>query len=135
MITRYHQIRTIIYCKQNFIYVNVFMCVCVCVCMYMCVRMLVCVNIYVYIFVHYYKDLRQNIINWHFKQLIVNDFWLHNHQQSKTKTNKQTNNQNHSSRWWNLISSSGEPQQKSLYWNPKTVFLAINWWALLLNSL
>ena len=36
--------------------------------------------IYIYIYIYIY-----------FKQTIVNDLWLHNCQQNKTKTNKQTN--------------------------------------------
>ena len=98
-ITRYHRITTVVYCRQNFISVNVCMCV--------------CVYVYVYICMHYYKNMLLNIINWHFKQIIINELWLHN-QQTKQNENKKTNKKN---QWWDLISSAGEPEQKWMYWN------------------
>ena len=74
-----------------------------------CVYMWIYVYVYVYICVHYYKEFWQNIMNWDFKQIIINDSWVHNYQQRKFRNGGE----------WNLISSTGEPEQKWLYWNPK----------------
>ena len=74
--------------------------------------MWVCVYVYVDILLHYYKELWQNIINWHFKQIIINDLWLYNHQHNKRNTNKQTKK------------LTVEPDQ--LCWEPEPKWLHLN---------
>ena len=37
VIARYHQISTIVYCRQKLMCASVWVCVCECVCMFMCI--------------------------------------------------------------------------------------------------
>ena len=117
VITRYHQMTTIVYLRQNFMCVIVCVCVCEYVCMYIC-----------FICVQYFKDLWYNIINWHFKQTMINDLWLHNHQQNKTKTNKPTKiifTVVDSGTCSVLLRSQIKNDCTEI---PETVALVINWW-------
>ena len=97
---RYHQMKTIVYCRKNFMQV--------CGCMYMCV----CVYVYVYICVHYCRL----VIKYHQLTLQANNYinlWLHNYKQKNIYCGGR----------WNL-------SKKDFIEIPETVGLIIKWWAL-----
>ena len=53
MISRYHKLTTMLYCRQNFMYVKgEWVCVWLCVCVCMCVRVCECVCVYVCVYIH-----------------------------------------------------------------------------------
>ena len=44
VITRYHQMTTTVYCRQNFMHVKVSSCLCECMCIYMCIYLCVVIK-------------------------------------------------------------------------------------------
>ena len=78
-ITTYQQMTPIVCCRKKFLCGSVR----VCAYEYVC-------YVHAYICVQYYKDLKWNSINWYFKQRIINDLCLNNHQQNKSKKYSQS---------------------------------------------